>query len=68
MLQLEEGKSKQSVSMVTCDAYRIAFEEQLNYNRLLLKQLVDFKLLKKDKKRGSRTAEDSNINQGDSCW
>ncbi len=41
-------KSEESESRVACDAYRIAFEEQLNRNRTLLRKMVDIQMLLHD--------------------
>jgi len=66
-LQLNETKTQRDEAAITRDAYRIAFEEQLNRNRLLLRQLVEGRLSKKNRKNqksGAKAAVESDTSDG----
>lgn len=41
LFQIEEHKKRRKEALVTVDAYRIAFEEQLTRNRGLMKRLAE---------------------------
>jgi hypothetical protein len=63
-LQLDLAKTQRDEVTVTCDAYRIAFEEQLNRNRLLLRKFVEsqrskFKNSRQNQKQVAETGDSS---------